>query len=119
MKEHDLVWALLPEGLEPYFDIQRFEKNDLKFRIILVEKNIVPAELPSEYRGKRVINSVLNDLLIEDFPIRGRKGEILIRKRSWKFQDVDRMFSHDLEFCFEGTRIGKEFASFLKEFDRA
>ena len=118
MNEHDLVWALLPEGLEPYFDIQGFEKDDLKFRIILVEKNIVPTELPPKYREKKVINSVLNDLLIEDFPMRGRRGEILIRKRSWKFKDVDRMFSRDLEFCFEGTRIGKEFASFLKEFDR-
>ena len=118
MNEHELVWALLPEGLEPYFDIQGFEKNEHMFRIILVEKNTVPTELPLKYRGKTVINSVLNDLLIEDFPMRGRKGEILIRKRSWKFKDVDQLFSRDLDFCFAGTRIGREFAVFLKELDR-
>ncbi len=117
MKEYELAWAILPDGLELYFDIQGFEKDDLKFRIILVEKNIVPSNLPDRYHGKKAINSVLNDLVIDDFPIQGKKGEILIRKRSWKFEGVEGMYSRNLEFCFEGTRISKKFAAFLKEFD--
>lgn len=118
MKEHELAWAILPDGLEPYFDIQGFETDALKFRIILVEKNVVPGDLPAKYHGKKAINSVLNDLLIDDFPIQGKKGEILIRKRSWKFEGVEGVYSRNLEFCFEGTRISKKFAAFLKEFDR-
>jgi hypothetical protein len=117
MNEHKLVWAMLPEGLEPYFDIYGFEKSEDVFRIILVEKNIIPKDLPTQYHGKKVINSVLNDLLIDDFPIQGKKGEILIRKRSWKFKGVEGMYSRDLKFCCKGTRISKGFAAFLKEFD--
>lgn len=117
MKEHELAWAMLPEGLERYFDIESFEKSDWHFRIILVEKNIVP-ELPEEYRGKRVINSVLNSLTVDDFPVRGRKGELVLKRRSWKFEGIDKMLTRRIEFCAEGTKLGKEFADFLKELDR-
>lgn len=117
MKEHELAWAMLPEGLERYFDIESFEKSDRHFRIILVEKNIVP-ELPEEYRGKKVINSVLNSLTVDDFPVRGRKGELVLKRRSWKFEGIDKMLKRRIELCAEGTKLGKEFADFLKELDR-
>lgn len=119
MKEHELVWAMLPEGLEPYFEIQGFEKNEGRFRIILVEKNTVPKKLTAEYQGKKIINSVLNEFLLDDFPIQGRKGEILLKRRSWKFEGVEKMLSRDLDLCFEGTKLSKEFAVFLKELDRS
>jgi hypothetical protein len=117
MNEHELVWAMLPEGLAEYFDIEGFEKDDLRFRIILVEKNIVPVELAEEYRGKKVVNTVLNDILLEDFPIRGRKGEILFRRRSWKFEGVDHMLTRKVALTFPGTKINNEFAAFLKGLD--
>jgi len=100
MNEHELAWAMLPEGLEEYFDIEGFEKDNLKFRIILVEKKTIPA-----------------DLLLEDFPIRGRKGEILFRRRSWKFEGVDRMLVRKIALTFPGTKISLEFADFLKGLD--
>src|SRR3990167_229755 len=56
---------MLPEGLEEYFDIGGFEKDDLRFRIILVEKNIIPTDLSEEYRGKKVVNTVLNEKTLE------------------------------------------------------
>ena len=117
MNEHDLVWAMLPEGLEEYFEVEGFEKDDLKFRIILTEKNTVPTELLDEYRNKKIVNTALNNLLLEDFPIRGRKGEILFRRRSWKFEGVDRMLIRKIALTFPGTKISKEFAAFLKELD--
>lgn len=117
MNEHELVWAMLPEGLEAYFDVEGFEKDELRFRIILVEKNVVPTDLAKEYRGKRVVNTVLNDILLEDFPIRGRKGEILFRRRSWKFEGVDRMLVRKIALTFPGTKISNEFAAFLKNLD--
>ncbi len=117
MNEHELVWAMLPEGLEEYFDVEGFEKDDLRFRIILVEKNKIPTDLSDEYRGKKVVNTVLNDILLEDFPVRGRKGEILFRRRSWKFEDVDRMLVRKIALTFPGTKISLEFADFLKGLD--
>lgn len=116
-KEAELVWAMLPEGLEEWFEIKGFEKNERTFRIILVEKNIVP-ELPEDLRGKRIVNTVLNDITIDDFPIRGRKGELVLERRSWKFEGVSKLFHRELDLMIAGTKLEKEFADFLKEFDR-
>ncbi len=118
MKEHDLLWAILPDGLEEFFELKKFEKNQNNFRIILVEKNIIPADLPKEYQGKTVINTVLDDIIIDDFPIRGRKGEILLKRRSWKFDGIEKMLKRDIKLCAEGTKLEKEFANFLKELNR-
>lgn len=118
MNEHELLWAMLPEGLEEYFDIEKFEKDEQSFKIVLVEKNILPAEMPSEYHGKKVINTVLNDIQMDDFPIRGRKCEITLRRRWWKFEGVDRMLMRSIDIFQHGMRFSKEFAAFLKDLDR-
>lgn len=117
MNEHDLLWAMLPEGLEEFFEVKAFEKKADKFRIILIEKNIVPADLSEPYRGKKIINTVLDDLIIDDFPIRGRKGEIILKRRSWKFEGVDKMLKREIKLCAKGTKLEKEFAIFLKGLD--
>ena len=119
MIEHEVLWALLPDGLEQYFDIEGYEKDELKFRVVLIEKDIVPENLPEKYHKKKVINTVLSSIIIDDFPIRGRKGEIVLKRRSWKFKDIPEMFSRNIELCANGTKLEKEFADFLKEMDRA
>ncbi len=118
MNEHDLLWAMLPEGLEQFFELKQFEKDQNKFRIVLIEKNIIPDDLPKEYQGKVIINTVLDNIIIDDFPIRGRKGEILLKRRSWKFKGVDKMLKRDIRLTADGTKLEKEFADFLKELDR-
>ncbi len=115
MTEHELLWEMLPEGLEKYFDIEKYEKTENKFRIILIEKNIVP-ELTEEYRGKAIINTTLKPITIDYFPIKGRKGEIVLKRRSWKFSNIDKWVKRDIKICAPGTKLEKEFADFLKEF---
>jgi len=115
MKEHDLLWDMLPSGLEKYFDLERYEKTEKSFRIILLEKNIIP-ELSEEYRGKEIINTVIKPIIIDYFPIKGRKGEIVLKRRTWKFKDVDKWLKRDIKICAPGTKLEKEFADFLKEF---
>lgn len=117
MKEN-LLWAFLPEGLEEYFDVESFEKDEKKFKIVLVEKNVLPVEMPPEYQGKKVINTVLNDMQMDDFPIRGRKCEIVLRRRWWKFEGVQRMLMRSIHIFQPGMRFSKEFAVFLKDLDR-
>ncbi|MBI5358162.1 hypothetical protein HZB69_00860 [Candidatus Amesbacteria bacterium] len=118
MKEHDLLWAMLPEGLEAFFDLTGFEKSDNALRIVLTEKNIVPSPLPPEYRNKPVTNTVLNDFLVDDFPVRGLRGEVLLKRRSWKFEGVGKLLTRDPGVCAEGTKLSKDFADFLKGMDR-
>lgn len=117
MQEHEAFWAMLPDGLEPFFELQSFEKTADRFRMVLIEKNILPKQLPSEYQGKKVIDSSLNELIVDHFPIKGRKGELLLKRRSWKFEGVDKWLKQAIEICQPGTKLAKEFADFLKEFD--
>lgn len=118
MNEHDLLWAMLPEGLEQFFDLTEFKKDEDRFRIVLTEKNTIPSELPEEYKSKRIINTTLDDFFLDDFPVRGRKGEILLKRRSWKFEGVKTMLRRSMPLCAPGTKLEKEFADFLKEMGR-
>lgn len=118
MNEHDLLWAMLPKGLKAFFDITGFEKDEDRFRIVLTEKNKVPADLPEEYLGKKIINTTMDNFFLDDFPIRGRKGEILLKRRSWKFEGVKPLLRRDISLCAPGTKLEREFAAFLKEMDR-
>lgn len=118
MKEHELLWAFLPDGLEEYFDVESFEKDDRKFRIVLVEKNVLPTEMPAEYHGKKVINTVLNEIVLDDFLIRGLKSEIVLKRRWWKFEGVQRMLMRSLDVLHPSMKFSKDFAVFLKELDR-
>ncbi len=118
MKEHELAWAFLPEGLEEYFDLESFEKDEQKFRIVLTEKNILPKDMPAEYRGKKVINTVLNEMILDDFLIRGLKSEIVLKRRWWKFEGVPKMLMRSLDVIHPSMKYSKDFAAFLKELDR-
>lgn len=117
MIEHDLIWAMLPDGLEGCFEIERYEKTDQTFRIILLERNVIP-ELPEKYRGKRVVNTVMKSFTVDFFPIKGRKGELILKRRLWQFEGIPTMLKRDIDICIEGTHLEKEFAAFLKEMDR-
>ncbi len=118
MKEHELAWAFLPEGLEEYFDLESFEKDEQKFRIVLTEKNILPKDMPAEYRRKKVINTVLNEMILDDFLIRGLKSEIVLKRRWWKFEGVPKMLMRSLDVIHPSMKYSKDFAAFLKELDR-
>ncbi len=117
MNENELVWAMLPDGLGSFFEIESYEKTDRVFRIVLLEKNIIP-DLSEEYQGKKVINTVIKPFTVDFFPIKGRKGELILKRRCWKFEGVEKMLKRDIKMCAEGTHLDKEFAAFLKEFNR-
>ena len=70
----EVFWSMLPKGLDTFFKLDDYEKTSNRFRLILKEKNIIPSDLPEKYQGKRVIDTTLNDIIIDDFPIRGHKG---------------------------------------------
>ncbi len=118
MEEKELLWAMMPEGLEKYFEIEDFSKTEELFKIRLIEKNTVPNNLPAEYQGKKVINNVLKEITINSFPIRGRKCEILLKRRYFKFEGIDKMYCNEINITAEGTKLDREFASFLKEIGR-
>lgn len=114
--ETDLLHYFLPEGILEWFIVKDIERRKGKMRIIFEEKNIVP-EIPEAYRGKNVISKGFKELFIDDFPIRGRKTELLFLRRSWEIEGVNKRLKRDIKISAEGTKLEKEFADFLKEFN--
>jgi len=116
MKAEDLLWEFLPEGLREFFDIEKIEKTPSLFRITLVEKANL-AGVPAPWQGKKIVSSSQDNVTLNDYPFRGRKGELLLKRRSWKFEGVDKWYRRTIDVKVPGTQLQKEFALFLKGYD--
>ena len=51
----------------------------------------------------------------EDFPLRGKKVFLNIRRRRWLLKKHNEYISRNWRMVAEGTRMTQDFASFLKE----
>ena len=111
------VWTILPDSLGKWFDLENIDETENKITIWLIEKNIVP-ELPEKYRGKKIINTKTKTLIVDYFPLKGKKVELIIKRRSWCFEDIEQSLKRDIPIREEGTHLEQEFAFFLKEIDR-
>ena len=112
-KEREVLAFFLPEDTLEWFALIEATKTDKKIRIILEEKNIPP--ITERERGKRIISKGLKDILVDDYPIRGRKTELIFRRRYWQVEDSEKLLKRNIQLCAEGTQLEKEFANFLKE----
>ena len=121
-KEKDLatslLWDMLPPELEGYFVVTGHEKTNTLFRIYLTEINQIPENIPEKYHWKKVINTYTRDFTIDDFPLRWRKGELVLKRRFWKFEWVEELLHRDINIVFSGTKLDQEFADFLKDVHR-
>ncbi len=110
----ELVEIMLPEGVLESFAFVGLTKTPHSYKITLEEKNRSP-KLPEEYSQRKVISKGFKDITINDFPLRGRKVILQIRRRVWRLEGVKKLFKNDLSLTFQGTKLEKEFAAFLKE----
>lgn len=106
---------LLPPGLLDYFTILLVEENEKELIIHLEEQNnLNTGQEKPLYESKGFYPSVL----INDFPIRGKKLLLNIRRRRWLNKSTGEYISRDFHIIAEGTHITHEFASFLKGIHR-
>lgn len=94
-----------------YFDIIRVLDTVDGMKIFLEEKNFAPAgfkETELESKGFH------DEVTIQDFPIRHRKVYLCVKRRRWTVLSTRDIISRDWELVQKGTRMTKEFASFLK-----
>jgi len=96
MKAGELIWAFLPEGLEPYFEVEDVLKTPELFRVTLVEKSDLIG-VPAPWQGKRIVSSSLDSVTLNDYPFRGRKGGLLLKRRSWKFEGIAKWYKREIE----------------------
>lgn len=106
-----LVSLLLPEGILDYFDIVNTVNDGNGLTVYLDEKNMSPAGYkPEELESK----GFFSEIRVQDFPIRGRKAFLCIRRRRWEVKSTQEIISRDWKLVQTGTRMTKEFAVFLK-----
>ena len=106
---------LLPEGTLDYFIISDVKESSTEIVIYLEEKN----EVPGEYLSMQVESKGFYEpVVVQDFPIRGKKLFLNIRRRRWIVKDEGRYVSRNWKLVAEGSRMTHDFASFLKELYR-
>ena len=103
---------LLPEGTLDYFIISDVKESSTEIVIYLEEKN----EVPGEYSSMQVESKGFYEpVVVQDFPIRGKKLFLNIRRRRWIVKDEGRYVSRNWKLVAEGSRITHDFASFFKK----
>lgn len=115
--QEELIEPFLPDGILDWFVLKKVEKNERTVRLTFEEKNIVP-QIPEEHRNKKIISKGFKKVIVDDFPIRGRKTELIFLRRIWQFEGVKELLKRDIKLTEKGTKLEKEFATFLKELDR-
>lgn len=115
-KLQELAELLLPEGILEYFEYVGYEKMNREITITLVERNVVP-KLPEEYRGKKVRQKGFKEIRVDDFPLRGKKVKLLLRRRVWQIEGVEGPFKEEILTTYPGTKLEKEFAIFFERRD--
>ncbi len=117
MKElyKQILDCFLPEELVENFDVTDIVKTETTLNIYMSEKNIQP---PHDSTIVMSPNGFTEYSVFTDFPVRRRLVTIHARKRRWIAEDIKTKqkttFSKEYSFVAEGTRISKNFATFLK-----
>lgn len=109
--EHDLISLMLPEGILDYFKLTTVTKDSIGLNIYLEETDTVPsgyAKQDLESKG------LLPEVRIQDFPIRGKKVALCIKRRRWTVKKTGEIISRDWDLVRKGTRMTTEFGLFLK-----
>jgi hypothetical protein len=120
----ELAGLLLPEGILEYFEYVGYERKSKEeskpygeITIILEEKNVAP-KLPEEYRDKQVRQKGFKEIRIDDFPIRGKKVKLVLRRRVWQIEGEEELYKKEIVATYPGTKLEKEFAIFFEGGDR-
>ncbi len=111
----NLAKLILPEGVSEYFSITNVIQSGETITIYLDEKDIHPEEFKAD---KLFSKGLFEPVTIQDFPLRGKSVFLNIRRRRWTNLTTGSIVMRDWNIVAKGTRMTKEFASFLKEISR-
>ena len=110
--DKELAKLFFPEGMLDYFDIVNYEDLDNKLHFYLEEKNI----LPEAYKTHPAVSKGFTDeIVLEDFPLRGKEVFLHVKKRRWTLKDTGEIIKRDWNMTARKMRMTKEFADFLKD----
>lgn len=106
---------MLPEFLIENFDLISFKNSEENLHIYFEEKATPPKEFATL---ELVSKGFLDQITIQDFPLRGKFVYLHIKRRRWTNKATREIIKRDWQLVAKGTRMTQEFATFLKEINR-
>ena len=107
-----LIRLILPEGLLDYFELLNVvQGSNGQLNIYLEEKNLPPAGYEKTQLESK---GFLPETAIQDFPIRGHKVALCIKRRRWEVKQSGEIITRDWNLVRKGARMTTEFGTFLK-----
>jgi len=112
-----LIKFILPTYILDHFELKsvKEQKGGNALEIQLEEPNVIPAEFGE---GKYYSKGFYPEITIQDFPLRGHRVFLIVKRRRWMKMDGEEkgsLITRDWNVVSKGTRMTKEFAAFLKE----
>jgi hypothetical protein len=102
---------ILPEGILEYFELINVTQTPTGLNIYLEEKNLPPAGYDKSQLESK---GYLPETSIQDFPIRGHKVALCIKRRRWEVKSSGEIITRDWNLVRKGARMTTEFGTFLK-----
>ncbi|AEI48155.1 ISAon1 family transposase N-terminal region protein [Runella slithyformis] len=106
-----IVQFLLPEFILENFELTTINRQEGVFHIHLTEKNTDDRD--SE-RKNLLSKGFFAPITVQDFPLRGQKVFLHIKRRRWLNTQTGKVVYRDWAEVSKGTRMTSEFANFLK-----
>ena len=110
----DMFELIVPQGLFEWFELTDGRSDEQQVYFTLTEKDLPPLLNPDPTIVARKFHAVT----ITDFPLRGKRTRLTIRRRYWKLAGQDEYLQRDIPLCFPGTHLEKAFADFLQASSR-
>lgn len=117
MLEYPILAHYFPSGLLEHFTVVGFEEisesEDMTshFEIKLEENNVIIGEIDgSLYESKG-----FTEVVLQDFPIRGKAAYLRIKRRRWRLKSDSKIIHrNDFSFVAAGSGFTQELSDFLK-----
>jgi len=112
----EIFELIFPQGTSDWFELKDGRSDENNVYITLEEKDLPP--FSEADKNKKIIARKFHDITITDFPLRGKRTLLTIRRRYWKVEGEKEYLKRDIQLTFPGTQLATEFANFLKETSR-
>ncbi len=110
----DMFELIFPQGLFAWFELTSGRSDEEQVYFTLTEKDIPPLSNPHHM----IVARKFHDITMTDFPLRGKRTRLTLRRRYWKLEGQDEYLTRDIPLCFPGTHLEQAFADFLKASSR-
>jgi hypothetical protein len=111
----ELLKLLLPTIIVENFELTSYKTTEEVMHLYLQEIN----QIPKEFEGQKLESKgFFEEITVQDFPIRGHKVFLNIKRRRWYSHTLNKVVYRNWDLVADGTRMTQEFAAFLKELNR-